>query len=98
DRRKLAESGGVFVLMTMEPDTGNVVAGPQVILRGIATPELESAVLEKVNELVARLIRENRRAVEQGKYDVEGFTENLRVEVRRVVHSLIGKKPVVIPF
>jgi ribonuclease J len=97
DRRKLAESGGVFVLMTMDPDTRNVVAGPQVILRGIATPEQETGLIAKTQELVGRLLRENRRAGEKA-LSIADLTESIRVEVRRLYHSIIGKKPVVIPF
>lgn len=97
DRRKLGESGGVFVLMTREPDTGNVVAGPEIVLRGIATPELEATVIEKSRELVLRLIRESKKAVDRGDHRGD-LAETIRVEVRRLVHSILGKKPVVIPF
>lgn len=97
DRRKLGESGGVFVLMTREPDTGNIVAGPEVILRGIATPDLEGVVIEKTRELVLRLVRESKKSIDRGNYSGD-LAETIRVEVRRLVYSILGKKPVVIPF
>lgn len=97
DRRKLGESGGVFVLMTRDPETGNVVAGPEVILRGIVSPEQEELILSKSRELVLRLVRESKRAIDQGKNNGD-LAETIRVEVRRLVYSIIGKKPVVIPF
>jgi ribonuclease J len=97
DRRKLAESGGVFVLMTREPDTGNIVAGPEIILRGIATPDLENRIIEKSRELVLRLVRESKKAIDHGNHSGD-LAETIRVEVRRLVHSIMGKKPVVIPF
>jgi ribonuclease J len=97
DRRKLAESGGVFVLMTVEPDTGNVVAGPEIILRGIATPDLEHSLIEKTKKLVLKLLRESKSAIDQGHREGD-LTETIRVEVRRLFNSVIGKKPVVIPF
>lgn len=97
DRRKLGESGGVFVLFTRDPDTGNVVAGPEVILRGIATPDLEARVIEKARELVLKLIREDKRAKDKGESSSD-LAETIRVDVRRLVHSILGKKPVVIPF
>jgi ribonuclease J len=97
DRRKLAESGGVFVLMTVEPDTGNVVAGPEIILRGIATPDIENSLIEKTKKLVLKLLRESKSAIDQGNREGD-LTETIRVEVRRLFNSVIGKKPVVIPF
>ncbi|MBS1962242.1 MAG: ribonuclease J [Bdellovibrionales bacterium] len=98
DRRKLAETGGVFVLMTRDPDTGNVVAGPEVITRGIATPELEATVIEKSRELALRLVRESKRYMDKHGAADPDLAETIRVEVRRMVHSIVGKKPVVIPF
>ncbi len=97
DRRKLGETGGIFVLFTREPDTGNIVAGPEVILRGIVTPEHEELILSKTRELVLRLVREAKRAKDAGKMDTD-LAESIRVEVRRLVYSILGKKPVVIPF
>ncbi len=97
DRRKLGESGGVFVLFTRDPDTGNVVAGPEIILRGIATPDLEARVIEKARELVLKIIRDAKRATDKGESSSD-LAETIRVDVRRLVHSILGKKPVVIPF
>ncbi len=97
DRRKLGESGAVFILMTREPDTGNVIAGPEVIFKGIATPEVESLLLEKCRETTLRLIREAKRTIDQGGRSGD-LAEMIRVDVRRTVHAILGKKPVVIPF
>jgi ribonuclease J len=97
DRRRLGEGGGVFVLMTRDPDTGNVIAGPEVILRGITTPDQEGLIIEKTRELTLRLVREAKRASEQ-RGPKGDLAETIRVEVRRLIHSILGKKPVVIPF
>ena len=97
DRRKLGETGGVFVLMTRDPDTGNVIAGPEIVLRGIATPDLEARLIEKGRELVLRLVREARRGGEKIVPDSE-LAETIRIEMRRLAHAILGKKPVVVPF
>lgn len=99
DRRKIGESGAIFVLMTLEPDTGNVVSGPEIILRGIATGEAERLILEKSRELVLRLLRDSKRSIDSGKsVSSSDLAETIRVEVRRLANSIIGKKPVVVPF
>ncbi len=97
DRRKLGESGAVFVLMTREPDTGNVIAGPEIIFRGVATPDTEGLMIEKAREVVLRLVREAKKQADRGDHSGD-LAETIRVEVRRAVHSILGKKPVVIPF
>ncbi len=97
DRRKLGETGGVFVLMTREPETGNIIAGPEVVLRGVITPDLEALILSKTKELVLRLVRESKRAIDQGK-SAGDLAETIRIEVRRLVGTITGKKPVVVPF
>lgn len=97
DRRKLGETGAVFVLFTMDPDTSNIVAGPEIVLKGIAKPEIENILIEKIQKTLTQILRENKRARDQGDYS-DDLAELIRIEIRRVVHSVIGKKPVVIPF
>lgn len=97
DRRKLAETGAVFVLFTMDPDTGNVVAGPEIVMKGIAQPETEALIREKCLKLVMRMVKERQREMEQGDYSGD-LEEEIRIETRKLVHSIIGKKPVVVPF
>ncbi|MBC7385690.1 MAG: ribonuclease J [Cryobacterium sp.] len=97
DRRKLGEAGAIFVLMTREPDTGNIIAGPEIVCRGIATTEMENLIIEKTRTVVLRLVREAKRSIDQGTRSGD-LAETIRVEVRRIANSVLGKKPVVIPF
>ncbi len=99
ERRKLAETGAIFVLFTMEPDSGNVVAGPEVVFKGITSPETENLLLEQIMKLMKKLLRDHKKSIAQGeRHHREDFAEQIRIEVRRLVHGMIGKKPVVIPY
>lgn len=97
DRRKFAESGIVFVLMTRDPDTGNVVAGPEIIVKGVATPELETKLIEAAQKCIKTFVKTQAKAHRGGDYS-GNYTEELRIELRRLFQSILGKKPVVIPF
>lgn len=99
ERRKLGETGAIFVLFTLEPDSGNVIAGPEVVFKGIASPEVETDILDQIQKLLRKVLREYKRDLLDGEtHDREALAENIRVEIRRLVHGMIGKKPVVVPY
>ena len=99
ERRRLGETGVVFVMYTQDPDTGAVVAGPEIIFRGVGQPEMEDRLYGEVLKLVQRLIKENRRRAEQGEgYSASDMTEEIRTEVRRHLNQKTGKKVVVVPY
>ncbi len=97
ERRKLGETGVVFVLFTRDPDSGNIIAGPEVVFRGVAQPEAESKYHADCMKMVARLIKEDRKARSEGERPGD-LAEEIRVEVRRYLHQMLGKKVVVIPY
>lgn len=97
ERRKLAEGGVAFVLLTLDPDSGKIIAGPEMILNGVATPEQEGAILEKGYELLRKLARQHAKNVAEGVRGLD-FAETIRLEVRRMIQSITDRKIVVVPF
>jgi ribonuclease J len=99
ERRRLGETGVVFILYTQDPDTGNVVAGPQIVFRGVGQPEMESRLYDECLKIVSRLIRENRNRASKGEAaSADEMAEEIRVEIRRHLNQVLGKKVVVIPY
>jgi ribonuclease J len=97
DRRKLAETGAVFILMTQDGEYLNIIAGPEVVLRGITTPEREDELALKIKKEVALIVKEAICQANQGNLKID-LKEEIRVQVRKLVYATLGKKPVVIPF
>lgn len=95
ERRKLAESGVIFVLFTMDTDLATVISGPEVILKGIGHVEMETDLLDRTHKVVRKILRDRKKDIVEG-YSLSDVNEEIRIEVRRMVSGVTGKKPVVV--
>jgi ribonuclease J len=93
DRRVLAETGIVLVVATLD-ETGHVLAGPDVITRGVLQVGDEDS-----RELIARAELEARDALEALEPHADHATrsEEVRVVVRRLFRRELDRRPLVIP-
>ena len=97
DRRKLAEAGIVFCLLSREKDSGRILSKPEVLARGLINESMEPWLIEEAGKVVEKQIVEYKKALKLGFVDPE-FAENIRIELRRFFDRNIGRKPTVIPM
>jgi ribonuclease J len=94
DRQILAEAGMVVVALTIDRDTGSIVAGPEIASRGFVymkeSDDLMAEVKEAVREAIAQ--REDPEVL-----DRELFGARVRSAVRRFINQRFQRKPIVIP-
>jgi len=94
DRQLLAEAGMVVVALTIDRETGAIVAGPEIASRGFVymkeADDLMSEVKAAVREAVA--VREDPEVV-----DRELIGTTVRTAVRRFINQRFQRKPVVLP-
>ncbi|MCF4122965.1 ribonuclease J [Antribacter sp. KLBMP9083] len=91
DRRVLGEEGFVSVFAVIDTATGKVLAGPQILARGMAE---DNAVFQKVlPELTTAL--EN--AIEGGASDTYQLQQVMRRTVGRFVATRLRRKPMIVP-
>jgi ribonuclease J len=94
DRQLLAEAGMVVVALTIDRETGAIVAGPEIASRGFVymkeADDLMSEVKAAVREAVAA--REDPEVV-----DRELIGTTVRTAVRRFINQRFQRKPVVLP-
>lgn len=95
ERRKLAETGVVFALMTRDPEHGRIVAGPEIISRGLVKPEEEGWLVEEATKLVKKVVAGHYRDRDEVKDSLE---ETVRIELRRFFNANLGRKPTVVPL
>src|SRR5947209_421004 len=57
DRRHLAEDGILVVTLTLDRDTGTVLAGPELVSRGVIEPELSVRLMADARAAVLQSIR-----------------------------------------
>jgi ribonuclease J len=95
DRRHLSEGGMVLVVMAIHQQSGELVAGPELISRGFMLPEESEEVLESAkNEVLATLNNMNREA----RTDPAELKEEVRKTLRRFFRKKLERHPVVLPY
>ncbi len=95
DRRHLSEGGMVLVVMAIHQQTGELVAGPELISRGFMLAEESEEVLESAkNEVLATLNNMNRET----RADPAELKEEVRKVLRRFFRKKLERHPVVLPY
>jgi ribonuclease J len=94
DRQLLAEGGMMVIALTVDRETGSVVAGPDIVSRGVVymkeADELMAEVKDAVREALAA--REEPEVI-----DRELIGAIVRSAARRFIAQRFGRKPVVLP-
>jgi ribonuclease J len=93
DRRKLAGDGIVVVVVTVDAHSGDVLAGPDIIGRGVME-EPSEAVLEEARYRILVTLKES--AV-QGVTDPTVLRDHIRTTLRRFFMETTKRKPVIVP-
>lgn len=99
ERRRLGETGVIFVLYTQDPDSGNVIAGPEIIFKGVGEADMETKLYSDCMKIVSRIIKENKKRILEGdRLSASDVGEEIRIELRRYINGILGKKVVVVPY
>ena len=94
DRQILAEAGMVVVALTIDRDTGAIVAGPEIASRGFVYMKESDDLMAEVKEAVREAIAQRE---EPEVLDRELFGARVRSAVRRFINQRFQRKPIVIP-
>jgi len=93
DRRHLAEDGILVVTVTLNRDSGRVLAGPDLISRGVIEPELSAKLMAEaraaVTESIARLVETHA--------DINVLQEAIHDAVSKTVYRQTRRRPMVLP-
>ena len=97
ERRQMGEKGVVFSLLVRNQETGKIIAGPEIISKGLVHEDKEGWIVEEAKKLVSKIVRkfEGGVPVDSGGMDLQ---ETIRVELRRFFNNNLGKKPTVLPI
>jgi ribonuclease J len=107
ERRKLAAGGVGFVFAAIVEENAELLSGPEVILRGVISPEDEITLVPELTKVLRRQIlhylKEKKHARQKSgredeSLDLDFLNEQVRIEARKFFFDRIGKKPVIQPF
>ncbi len=87
DRRRLAEKGVVFVMFTRNSDTGALLTGPEIVIKGVLSESDHEDFRVRARELVRKTVREFQRDEPQVI-----SRERLEEEVRVSLSHLLQRK------
>ena len=95
DRRHLSEDGMVLVLMAFHQQSGEVVAGPDLISRGFVRAEGGEEVLEQAKQVVLQTLGNINRETRTDPGEVQ---EEVRKALRRYFYKTLERRPVVLAY
>src|SRR5713226_512273 len=95
DRRHLSEDGMVLAVMANHQQTGELVAGPDLISRGFVRVEEEEDVLEQAKKVVLETLKAINRETRTDRGELQ---EEVRKALRRYFNKALERRPVVLPL
>src|SRR5213593_2327733 len=95
DRRHLSEDGMVLAVMAIHQQSGELVAGPDLISRGFIRAEESEEVLEHAKRLVLETLAGMNR---ETRTDPAELKEEVRKALRRYFRKTLERHPVVLPY
>ena len=95
DRRHLSEGGMVLAVMAIHQQSGELVAGPDLISRGFMRAEDSEEVLEQAKKVILETLRGINR---EARTDPAELQEEVRKALRRYFNKTLERRPVILPF
>ncbi|HYG79996.1 MAG TPA: ribonuclease J [Pyrinomonadaceae bacterium] len=94
-RRQLAYDGVVTLVVTVNEETGELEAPPEIVARGLLGDDGGSnGFMKDAQRVVARAIES---APEADRRDTSLLKEHVRVELKRFIQKQTGAKPIILP-
>jgi len=95
DRRHLSEDGMVLAVMAIHQQSGEIVAGPDLISRGFMRDQEGEEVLEQARKVVLETLATMNR---ETRTDPAELQEEVRKTLRRYFRKRLERHPVVLPY
>jgi ribonuclease J len=95
DRRHLSEDGMVLAVLAIHQQSGEIVAGPDLISRGFVRDEEGEEILEQARKVVLETFGGMNRETRADRAELQ---EEIRVALRRYFRKKLERRPVVLPY
>ena len=95
DRRHLSEGGMVLAVMAIHQQSGELVAGPDIISRGFMRAEESEEILEQARKVVLETLNSTNW---ETRTDPAELKEEVRKALRRYFRKNLERHPVVLPY
>ncbi len=95
DRKHLAEDGIIIVVATIDPITGMLVSGPDVISRGFVYVKDNEEMMEEARRVVLERMQ---RSLRRGMRDWGTLKNDMRDELQHFISAKTKRRPMILPI
>jgi len=95
DRKHLSEDGIIIAVATIDPKTGLIISGPDIISRGFVYVKDNEELMAEARKLVGDRLR---RDMDHGTADWGTLKNNIRDEIAHFISAKTGRRPMILPI
>lgn len=95
DRKHLSQDGILTVIVTIEKDTGKVIAGPDIISRGFVYVRESECLIEEVKEQVRNVLK---LCEDNNVKEWSAIKGNIRDTLRSFLYEKTKRNPMILPI
>ena len=95
DRKRLGEDGLIIVTLTLDRDTGEILAGPDIVSRGFVYVREAEDMLEAARQIARKTVQ---ASVSDNKRDWQNLKTKIKDAVGSYLFGLTKRSPMVLPI
>ena len=95
DRKHLAEDGLMVVVVTIESETGTVVAGPDILSRGFVYVRENEEMMDEARKLLVDTLDS---CLGSNMHDWNAIKTSMKNAVSDFIFRKTGRKPMILPI
>ncbi len=95
DRQHLAQDGLIIVVVTIESESGSVVAGPDIVSRGFVYVRESEALMEEARQLVKRTLSD---CQEKGVREWSAMKLSIKDQLSSFIYKKTKRDPMILPI
>jgi ribonuclease J len=94
ERKQLAYDGVVTLVVTLDEETGEMEAPPEIIARGLLGVDNSNGFLKEAQRVLTQAVE---KTPPLERHDTSLLKEHIRVELKRFIQKQTGARPVIMP-
>lgn len=95
DRKHLSEDGIIIIVTTLEPSTGQIVSGPDIVSRGFVYVKESEILMDETRKFVYNIIQDN---LDKGVFDHNAIKQSIREQLSSLLYKRTKRNPMVVPI
>ena len=95
DRKHLSQDGLIVIVITIEGESGNVIAGPDVISRGFVYVRESEELMEDIKQVTQKALA---KAINKNKSDWATKKGLIKDDLREYLYEKTKRRPMILPI